>query len=379
MMSNMIIFKRTIEEHIVSCLFKGKAILLFGPRQAGKTTLSKKLLEPFGDAGGYFNCELAAVRKHFVLGEPERLSELVAGKKIAVFDEAQTIEDIGAILKAFIDADTGVQVIATGSSSFDLANRINEPLTGRVFEFILYPLSLEEMRQALPDFALADLYECLRTGSYPGVVAARETALKEDVLKNLATNYLYKDVFTFESIRNPRVFEQLVKLLALQIGSLVSVNELSRELGIARATVEKYLRLLEQSYVIKVVRAFSRNPRNEIKKAFKVYFIDVGVRNAVIDNVAHIEARDDRGYIFENFFVIERTKQAAADPFGPGIFFWRNRKGAEVDVVEESQGAIIAYECKWGAGDASASLATFRKAYPNAETTITTPETVLHE
>ncbi|HEY4527264.1 MAG TPA: DUF4143 domain-containing protein, partial [Candidatus Paceibacterota bacterium] len=239
-------------------------------------------------------------------------------------------------------------------------------------------LSLQEIRQALPDFALADLYECLRTGTYPGVVAAQGASLKEDILKNLATNYLYKDVFTFESIRNPRVFEQLVKLLALQIGSLVSVNELSRELGIARATIEKYLRLLEQSYVIKIVRAFSRNPRNEIKKAFKVYFVDVGVRNAVIDNVAHIETRDDRGHVFENFFLIERAKRAATDPFGPGIYFWRSRAGAEVDVIEDAGGVINAYECKWGSADAS-SLAIFLKAYPNAQTAIVTPETMLRK
>ena len=265
----MLIFKRAIENKIKERFHKGRAILIFGPRQAGKTTLSKKLLEDYGNKGEYFNCELSSVRNNFEVGKPELIKKMIGDKKVAVLDEAQTVEDIGVILKTFIDTYPNIQIVATGSSSFDLSNKINEPLTGRAFEFILYPLSVAEIKQTLGDITLTDALDFMRLGTYPAVVAEKDPKIKEDILKNLATNYLYKDVYTFESIRNPRIFENLIKMLALQIGSLVSVNELAIALGVSRATVEKYIKLLEQSYVIKIIRPFSRNPRNEIKKAFK--------------------------------------------------------------------------------------------------------------
>lgn len=373
----MLIFKRQIEDKITERLFQGKAVLIFGPRQAGKTTLSKRILERCAPRGEYFNCELASVRGHFELGKPHLLKELVGPHMVAVFDEAQTIQNIGAMLKAFIDTYPDIQIIATGSSSFDLANKINEPLTGRAFEFILYPLSLDEIRDAFPAFSRSDLEELLRTGSYPAIVAEPHAAVKEDLLKNLATNYLYKDIFTFESIRNPVTFESLIKMLAFQVGSLVSVNELALSLRVSRATIEKYLRLLEQAYVIRVVRPFSRNARNEIKKAFKVYFIDVGVRNAVIDRVAPLSGREDRGFVFENFFIMERFKDGSAKSFPPRIHFWRSRKGEEVDVIEESGETLAAYECKWNTPSAPAFPASFLKKYPDAQTRIITPDSLL--
>ncbi len=362
----MTIFKRIIEEKIRENLFKNRAILIFGPRQAGKTTLAKRLLEPFGNEGSYFSCEIASVRKYFEVGKPELLKELVENKKVVVFDEAQTIENIGAILKVFIDAYPGVQIIATGSSSFDLANRINEPLTGRSLEYLLLPLSLEELRIAQGTIVKNDLLELLRLGSYPAVVAEPGTSTKESILSNLATNYLYKDVFIFESIKNPTVFENLVKLLGLQIGSLVSVNELSQTLGVSRATIEKYIRLLEQSYVIKRVYGFSRNPRTEIKKAFKVYFLDVGIRNAVIDNTALIEQRSDKGALLENFVYSELLKKYSGEAFSPQLHFWRTRTGAEIDFVTEHNGIINAYECKWTLE--SVSFRDFLKKYTDAKT-----------
>lgn len=310
------------------------------------------------------------------LGQPTELKALVRTSRIAVFDEAQTIQDIGAILKAFIDTYPETQIIATGSSSFDLANKINEPLTGRAFEFTLHPLSLSEIRNAIPDFSLSSLYELLRLGSYPAVVAEKDVRTKEDLLKNLATNYLYKDVYTYESIKNPRIFESLIKLLAFQIGSLVSVNELAQSLGISRATVEKYLRLLEQSYIIKIVRPFSRNQRNEIKKAFKVYFLDVGVRNAVIGDVSALPERADRGFIFENFFAAERLKTLSLETFSPPLMFWRTRSGDEVDFVEAQGDSMRAYECKWSDTD-GARFAAFSRMYPQAKTIFVSPENLL--
>src|SRR3989338_9462233 len=288
----MVIFERAIEPKIKELLFKGRAILIFGPRQAGKTTLAKKLLAEFGKEGEYFNCDTLTVRNYFALGEPEKLKALIGNKKIVVFDEAQTIQNIGTILKVFHDTYPDTQIIATGSSSFDLANKINEPLTGRSFEFVLYPLSVYEIKEANALVGKKDLLEFMRLGTYPAVVVEKNIEKKEDILKNLATNYLYKDIYTFESIKNPTIFENLIKLLSFQMGSLVSINELSIELGASRPTINKYLRLLEQSYIIKIIRSFSNNPRKEIKKAFKVYFIDLGVRNAVIDNVSLVENRN---------------------------------------------------------------------------------------
>lgn len=373
----MTLFERKIEGDIRRRLFKKRAILLFGPRQAGKTTLSKKILKDYGDQGEYYNCELASVRKAFVPGKPELIKELIGDKSIVVFDEAQTVQDIGIILKAFIDTYPEVQIIATGSSSFDLANKINEPLTGRAFEFTLFPLSLEEIRRAFSDISMKRLSEYLRLGTYPAIVGETDAAIREDLLKNLTTNYLYKDIYTFESIRSPRVFEDLVRLLALQIGSLVSINELSQTLGVSRLTVEKYIRLLEQSYVIKVVRSFSRNPRTEIKKAFKVFFYDNGIRNAVIDKFSDIGSRDDRGALFENFFVAERLKIASLRDTRSRVMFWRNRQGEEIDVVEESEDNITAFECKWNNSSNVRPPAQFVKSYPHASFQVITPAVLL--
>ncbi|MDE1875181.1 MAG: DUF4143 domain-containing protein, partial [Patescibacteria group bacterium] len=226
------------------------------------------------------------------------------------------------------------------------------------------------------DLSRRDLDEIMRLGTYPAVIAESDSRIREDILRNLATNYLYKDVYMFESIRNPRVFEGLIRMLALQIGSLVSVNELSVGLGISRGTVEKYLRLLEQSYVVRIVRSFSRNPKNEMKKGFKVFFVDIGIRNAVIDNVSPVEERPDKGAIFENFFVSERLKAAALESFPPSIGFWRSRQGAEIDVIEERAGKISAYECKWSE-TLSDSFPVFKKAYPEAEMAVVNPASLL--
>lgn len=301
---------------------------------------------------------------------------LVKGKKIVVFDEAQTIQDIGTILKVFHDTYPQVQIIATGSSSFDLANKINEPMTGRIIEFILLPLSLSEISMS-KHITSDDLYQYMLYGTYPAVVAEKSLDTKKTLLKNIATQYLYKDVFIFEAIRNPRVFEDLIKLLALQIGSLVSLNELATSLGVSRSVIQRYLRLLEQAFIIKIVHSFSNNPRTELKKAFKVFFIDMGVRNAMVDIASPMETRADKGAIFENFFVIELMKKGTMEIFPPEILFWRTRSGIEIDVIEKSGIEIFAYECKWK--EPIAVPASFKTSYPKAHfECITTKNIVSH-
>lgn len=371
----MLIFERTIEDSILKSLFKGKMLAILGPRQSGKTTLAKKLISPHKEHGAYWDCQLAEVRKHFVVGKPGALLPLVEGKKIVVFDEAQTIQDIGTILKVFHDTYPGTQIIATGSSSFDLSNKINEPMTGRVFEFTLLPLSLSEIKKTTA-VTLHDLQNLFLYGSYPAVVAAADVEEKKIILKNISTQYLYKDVFTFEAIRNPRVFEDLVKLLALQVGSLVSLNELATQLGVSRSVVQRYLRLLEQSFIITVVHSFSNNPRKELKKAFKVFFLDNGVRNAIVDIDTPLDERADVGFIFENYVLSERKKEGNNNSvFPPEIMFWRTRTGFEVDIIEKRGVHIAAYECKWG--DTPVSFTHFLKAYPQAITQVITPRFLL--
>lgn len=371
----MRIFNRDIEPHIKKVLFKDKMVVILGPRQSGKTTLAKKIITTYGEQGAYYDCQLADIRAHFVLGKPDSLIPLTINKKIVVFDEAQTIQDIGSILKVFHDTYPGVQVIATGSSSFDLANKIKEPMTGRAFEFLLLPLSLSEVGLAYPGMDESDLFSLMQFGSYPAVVSTNTLDEKLFAIKNIATNYLYKDVFVFEDIRNPKVFEDLLKMLALQVGSMVSVNELSQGLGVTRTTVNRYLRLLEQSFIIKRIYSFSNNPRKELKKAFKVFFLDIGVRNALVDIASPMATRADKGAIFENFFVAELMKKGTLSIFPPEIMFWRTRTGAEIDVIEKNGIEISAYESKWK--ETATAPITFTAAYPNARFKCITTENVV--
>jgi predicted AAA+ superfamily ATPase len=248
-------------------------------------------------------------------------------------------------------------------------------MTGRIFEFTLLPLSLEEIKES-KTVTLENLYECMLYGTYPAVVAADSTEEKKMVLKNIATQYLYKDVFIFEAIRNPKIFEDLVKLLAEQIGSLVSLNELAGNLGVSRSVIQKYLRLLEQSFIIKVVHSFSSNRRVELKKAFKVFFLDIGVRNAIVDIDTPLTSRKDSGFIFENYFISERIKEGNNNSIiPPEIMFWRTVTGFEVDLIEKKGTNISAYECKWS--DKAVSFANFKKSYPNALTQVVTPKDLL--
>ncbi len=365
----MIIFNRQIEKNIEELLFRKKAILIFGPRQAGKTTLAKKLISKYGEGGEYFNCEKIEVRKNFIVGDAKPLKEMFGNKKIVVLDEAQTIQNIGAILKLYIDTYNDVQIIATGSSSFDLANKINEPLTGRSFEFILYPLSLEEIKE-VKSIKRGDIIELMKTGSYPEVVGENTTKVKVDLLKNIATNYLYKDIYIFESIRNPQIFEDIIKMLAFQIGQLVSINEISKATGASRDTVAKYLRLLEQAYIIKKVRSFSKNSRNELRKSFKVYFLDLGVRNTIVGNFDELETRDDKGFVFENFVFLELLKSGNKETFPPQIYFWRTDTKLEIDFLLYKNEKLEAVECKWN--EEEVSFKKFLKLYPESKTSVVT-------
>lgn len=355
----MYIFQRQIQKRIEEKMFQGKAIIILGPRQSGKTTLSKTIVDSFKEQGKYFNCELLDIRSYLVQRQPEILYQKIKDYKVVILDEAQTVENIGLILKNFIDTYPEIQIIATGSSSFDLANKINEPLTGRAYEFMLYPLSYEEIN-------FQNFNDILTFGMYPGIVSANKND-KLDRLENIATNYLYKDIFNFEQIRKPVVFEKLVTTLAREVGSQISTDRLAKILDTNKTTIERYIALLEQAFIIKRLYSFSRNLTSEIKKAYKVYFLDIGLRNVIAQDVISPDTRSDNGKIFENFFIIERLKFMHNHGHYPSHYFWRTYDKSEVDLIELNQGEINAFECKFSKENKTSSLHKFNLVYKESK------------
>ncbi|OFZ55212.1 MAG: hypothetical protein A3D92_18490 [Bacteroidetes bacterium RIFCSPHIGHO2_02_FULL_44_7] len=341
--------QRKLEKTIEKWLFKGKLIILYGPRQVGKTTLSKRFVEKYGDKNSYINCEIIDNRVALENQNPSRIREFLGNGNFFVLDEAQKVKEIGTILKLLVDTYPDIQIIATGSSSFDLSNKINEPLTGRALEFILYPISFAEYVET---YSMRDaqqkLEKLLRFGSYPDIITKPDDEARV-LLTTITGQYLYKDLFDFEDIRKPDMILNLLRLVAFQVGNEVSINELAIKLEVSTKTISRYLDLLEKAFVIFRLSALSRNPRNEIGKKQKIYFYDLGVRNSLIQSHNRIELRDDIGALWENFCMVERKKKLQYEMTSVNQFFWRNVHGSEIDYVEERDGAIYGYEFKWRA------------------------------
>lgn len=338
---------REIEEKIKNSLFKGKIVIIYGARQVGKTTLSKKILAEYNEKGKYYNCELLSVERGLSEPEAEKIKAFLGDYKIVVLDEAQKISNIGKILKIMVDTYPEMQIIATGSSSFDLLQKISEPMTGRVFQYILHPLSVGEIvskggRQTL----YAKLENLLRFGAYPEVFNLSEQEAKER-LNEIASNYLFKDILQFEGLKKSGIIKNLLRALALQVGQEVSYSELGNMLGVNRLTIQKYIDILEQSFVIFKLNAFSRNKRKEISKSVKIYFCDLGIRNSLIENFNSLEIRNDAGALWENFCVIERKKKNDNEKHFANLYFWRTYDQKEIDLVEEREGNLFGYEFKW--------------------------------
>jgi predicted AAA+ superfamily ATPase len=367
----MLIFQREIRERVLKRLFDNRVIILFGPRQSGKTTLIKSIAQSFANNALYIDCETTVARDALVVGDAEKFLKIIQDKKIVFLDEAQTIEYIGKILKLFVDTYPSIQIIATGSSSFELANRVGEPLTGRSYEYTLYPLSIHELHIAKK----YHLERCLRFGMYPAIIDANDELALER-LGNLSISYLFKDIFIFEAIRKPKLLEDLLKLLAYQIGSQVSFNELAQSLGTTKETVARYIDLLEKAFIIKRLYSFSRNKRNELKKSIKIYFLDLGIRNLIIGEMTDIAERDDKGKLFENFFIIERMKYHTNAGRYVQFYFWRTYDGDEIDLVEDYNGTLNAFECKWSKGDITPPVA-WKKKYPTASWNLVTKDNLL--
>lgn len=321
-----------------------KAIILYGPRQVGKTTLVNELMG--NEDALWLNGDDADTRLLFQDTSISRLKNIIGQKKIVVIDEAQRIENIGISIKTIIDRIKDVKVIATGSTSFDLANKINEPLTGRKWEYQLYPISFEEMtlHHGLLE-ELRNLEARMLYGYYPEIVTNKGD--EKERLKSLADSYLYKDILVWEKIQKPEKLEKLVQALAFQIGSEVSYLELSQICGIDKETIEKYIQILERSFIVFRLNSFSRNIRNELKKSRKIYFYDCGIRNAVINQFSPLELRMDKGALWENFLVAERKKFNHYHQNYCNTYFWRTSAQQEIDYIEEFDGNLHAYEFKW--------------------------------
>lgn len=344
----------------------GKVVLIYGARQVGKTTLVRQALVELPYKTLSINADEARFIDILSGRDLRQLRGLVEGYEALFIDEAQRIPEIGINLKILVDNLPSLRIIATGSSSLDLASKVQEPLTGRAWVHTLFPIATDELRLTQTPFELREgLDERLRFGSYPEVFAYANHEDKRDYLRNLTTSYLYKDVLELGGVRNATGLRNLVRLLAHQIGQEVSLTELGTQLQMNKETVATYMDLLEKSFVIFRLSGFSRNLRKEISKQSKVYFWDVGVRNAVIDNHKRLDERVDIGPLWENFVIAERHKLIAYARLPIRLYFWRTYDGAEIDIVEEQEGTVRAVECKWGSVKARFPN-SFATAYPGA-------------
>ncbi len=361
--------KRSIENLIKGQLHGGRAIIVMGARQVGKTTLLKQVFSTDSNDVLWMSGDEPDVRGMFENMTSTRLRSIIGNHRVVIIDEAQRIEDIGIKLKLIIDQIPSVQLMATGSSSFELANKINEPLTGRKWEYKLFPLSFTELVNE------TNLLEEKRMvphrmvyGSYPDVVThpGKEVA----ILRELTESYLYKDILEFDRIHKPEKLTKLLQALAYQVGAEVSYNELSQLCGLDAKTVASYISILEQAYIIFRLGTFSRNLRNELKNSRKIYFYDNGIRNALIGNFSQVENRTDTGALFENYAIAERMKRKEYLMDYARSWFWRNTNKQEIDYIEEKDGKIHAYELKWNPKRKASAPLSFRNAYPDADFTV---------
>ncbi|MDR0762898.1 MAG: ATP-binding protein [Bacteroidales bacterium] len=356
---------RSIADNIKKWFFKGKAIIIVGPRQVGKTTLIKQLIKEFPDRESlYFNCDEADTRILFENTSSTELYNLVGKEKIIFIDEAQQVKNIGMTLKLLIDNLKDIQLVVSGSSALDIRNKLNEPLTGRKVEFKLYPFSTAEM---IDSTSLLDEKRLLERrmlyGMYPDVVNNPDSAKR--LLTELSISYLYKDLLMYNDIRNSEALTKLLTALALQLGSEVSYNELSGTVGISSETVEKYINLLEKVFVVFRLPSFSRNLRQELTKSRKIYFYDNGIRNALIQNFQPLALRTDKGALWENFCISERKKRNEYNEKFPNTYFWRTTTQQKVDYIEEQDGIISTFEIKYSTKKKIKLPNSFATAYPN--------------
>ncbi|MCP9769369.1 ATP-binding protein [Lacihabitans sp. LS3-19] len=338
--------KRILEDKLKKRIDYKKAIIILGPRQVGKTTLIKNLANSTGKEFVYFNGDEIETQNLWKLENINFLKLSFGNQKLILLDEAQRIENIGLICKQILDSNEGYQLIITASSSLDIANLTQEPLTGRKWEYNLFPISIGELlihENYLE--VMKNLNNHLVYGTYPEIINEQNDA--REILKNLTSSYLYKDILALVGIKKPQILEKILTAIAFQVGSEVSLSELAQTVGADIKTIESYIHLLEQAFVVFRLGTFSRNLRNEINKKKKIFFYDNGIRNALISNFNPITARNDIGALWENFLIVERKKLLAYHGYYGKTYFWRNKDKAEIDYIEEINGEIYVFELKW--------------------------------
>ena len=365
---------RLLQKTIESRLFAGKAIIVIGARQVGKSTLFKLILEKQDYKALQLNCDEPEVRDMLSNINTAELRLLIADNRIVVIDEAQRVENIGMTLKLITDNFPEVQLLVTGSSSFELQDKLNEPLTGRKYEYHLYPISTAELMASNGLLGVKQtLEQRLVYGSYPDILNHADDA--KELLMNLAGSYLYKDLLTLESVRRPVLLGKLLTALALQVCSEVSYNELAQTVGTDNKTIEKYIDLLEKCYIVFRLNGFNRNLRSELKKSKKIYFFDNGIRNAILQNFAPLSLRQDAGALWENFIISERIKRNHYLGLYANSYFWRTTQQQEIDYVEECDGQFSIFEMKWNPRRANTQFpSSFLTAYDVKEKAVVTPE-----
>lgn len=360
---------RYIEQKIIDRVKDDKSIILLGPRQCGKTTLLKSISGKLQDPFIWFNGDNPADQRLLENSSVQRLKSIIGRNEIIIIDEAQEVPNIGKTVKLIIDYIENICPIISGSSSFELSNELNEPLTGRNYAFNLFPVSFGEMvRHSDLRTELQQTEQRLIFGSYPEILT--NPGKEKELLHLLASNYLYKDVFKFGNIRKPSELEKIIQLLAWQVGSEVNISEVASSAGTTSDTVARYIDILEKAFIVFRLPAFSRNLRNEIKKNKKIYFYDNGIRNAVIGNFSFLNNRNDVGALWENYLVSERRKLNSYNNFYGKSYFWRTQQQQEIDYLEEIDGNISAYEFKWNPKRKSGFPLTFTKNYHPSKTEI---------
>lgn len=335
---------RYIENIVTEKMHSGKAIVLVGARQVGKTTLIKNLLNNVDYL--FLDADDPTVRHMLTSPNTEEIRTLIADHKIVFLDEAQRIHGIGITLKIITDQFKDVQLLVSGSSPFDLGNALNEPLTGRKWEYELYPITWEEYENSIGYLKSSQQLENrLIYGFYPEVI--NNQGKERETLMNLVNSYLYRDILAFSDIKRPEVLDKLLQALALQMGSEVNYNELAQLVGVNKITVQKYIDILEKGYIVFRLYSFSGNLRNEIKQNRKIYFYDNGIRNMIIGNFTALDLRQDKGALWENFLISERLKQHKYKQTFAKMYFWRTKQQQEIDLIEEINAKIFGYEIKW--------------------------------
>lgn len=361
---------RELHSRIKERIQENKVVLIYGPRRVGKTTLVKEISQELKEKGEkvmFANGENIETQEELSSQSIEKLKRTLAGVDVLILDEAQKISEAGLNLKLIVDHIPHIKVIASGSASFDLAQKVGEPLVGRKFTFHLYPLSIKEIVEFRDLLYYKSFFEDhLIFGGYPEVFNLESSGAKKDYLKEIVDSYLFKDIFEFESIKNHKKIKDLLVLLALQIGKEVSLSELSNKLDIHIDTVSRFLDLLEKSFIVINIRGFSRNLRKEVTKTSRYYFYDNGIRNALISNFNNPQIRNDIGELWENYVVMERLKQQTYSSIRANNYFWRTYDQKEIDWVEEREGKLFGYEIKWDQKKAKEPQA-WKQTYKNAE------------